>query len=83
MQRRCAVGCVMLGIFGIIESRRFYVDLWPVARLIKEVHLSLSDVSVDHLPAPSMLYVHLKQSKMDHLWQGVTIVLGKPEQFPL
>lgn len=49
----------------------------------KDVHLSLSDVSVDSASAPSMLFVRLKQSKTDQLRQGVTIVLGKTEQFPL
>ena len=49
----------------------------------KDIHLSPSDVSVDHPSAPKMLYVHIKQSKTDQLRQGVTIVLGKSEQFPL
>ena len=49
----------------------------------KEIHLSLADVSVDCSSAPSMLFVRLKQSKTDQLRRGVTIVLGKSEQFPL
>jgi hypothetical protein len=49
----------------------------------KEVYLSLADISVDSPSAPSVLFVRLKQSKTDQLRQGVTIVLGKSEQFPL
>ena len=47
------------------------------------VHLSPADISVDCSSAPSMLFVRLKQSKTDQLRQGVTIVLGKSEKFPL
>ena len=46
----------------------------------KDIHLSLADVLIDQFLAPSMLFVHLKT---DQLRQGVTIVLGKSEQFPL
>ena len=38
----------------------------------KDVHLSLSDVSVDFASASSMLFVRLKQSKTDQLCQGVS-----------
>ena len=45
----------------------------------KDVHLSLS---VDCLSTSRILFVQLKQSNTDQIWQGVTIVRGKSEQFP-
>ena len=47
------------------------------------VHLTVSDVSVNDSKSPSMMFVRLKQSKTDQLRKGVTIVLGKTERAPL
>ena len=70
-----------LAFFGFLRVGEFTS---PSGTLFdKEIHLSLADVSVDCSSAPSMLFVRLKQSKTDQLRRGVTIVLGKSEQFPL
>ena len=40
-------------------------------------HLTFKDMAVDRLDSPSMVRVHLKQSKMDPFKFGVDIVVGK------
>ena len=45
------------------------------------VHLTVSDVSVNDSKSPSMMSI--RQSKTDQLRKGVTIVLGKTERAPL
>ena len=70
-----------LAFFGFLRVGKFTSP--ADTSFDKDVHLSLSDVSVDCSSAPKMLFVRLKQSKTDQLRQGVTIVLGRSEQFPL
>ena len=48
-----------------------------------DVHLSVSDVSVNNTHSPSMIFIRLKQSKTDQLRKGVTVVLGKTNKPPL
>ena len=40
-------------------------------------HLSFCDVAVDNLSAPSVLQVHLKQSKTDQFRRGIDVYIGK------
>ena len=40
------------------------------------VHLSWGDVAVNDSKSPTMLRVHLKQSKCDQLGKGVDVVVG-------
>ena len=54
-----------------------------ISQFDDKVHLSVADVSVDRLDAPSMAFVCLKQSKTDQLRKGVTIVLGRTNKSPL
>ena len=39
-------------------------------------HLSLSDLSVERLPNPSLIQFTLKSSKMDPFRRGVKVVVG-------
>ena len=43
------------------------------------VHLNLSDVSVDNLERPTMLRISIKQSKTDPFRKGVDLFLGKTD----
>ena len=68
----------------------FFAFLWVgeftapgISQFDDKVHLSVADVSVDRLDAPSMAFVSLKQSKTDQLRKGVTIVLGRTNKSPL
>ena len=70
-----------LAYFGFLRVGEFTCP--TVNSFDGNIHLSPADISVDCSSAPSMLFVRLKQSKTDQLRQGVTIVLGKSEQFPL
>ena len=56
-----AAGC--LAFFGFLRVGEFTSP--ECNSLDKDVHLSLSDVSVDRSSAPRMLFVRLKQSKTD------------------
>ena len=42
-----------------------------------QLHLSFSKVAVDSLSAPTVLQVHLKQSKTDQFRQGIDVFVGK------
>ena len=44
-----------------------------------DAHLSLADISVDSRTTPSMIQVHIKQSKTDPFRQGVHLCLGKTD----
>ena len=54
-----------------------------VNKFDSEADLALADVSIDSSHSPSMVFVHLKQSKTDQLKRGVTIVLGRTNKVPL
>ena len=45
-----------------------------------EAHLSLSDITLDRRHSPTMMCIHIKQSKTDPFRQGVHIYLGKTHQ---
>ena len=70
-----------LAFFAFLRVGEFTAS--GVSRFDDKVHLSISDISVDHLDAPSMVLINLKQSKTDQLRKGVTVVLGKTNKSPL
>lgn len=77
-----AVDCGMPGIFfGFLRVGGFTAP--GISQFDSKVHLSVVDVSVDHIHSPSMVFVSLKQSKTDQLRKGVTIVLGRTNRSPL
>ena len=43
------------------------------------VHLNLSDVAIDNHQSPSVVWLHIKQSKTDPFRQGVEVFLGRSE----
>ena len=45
-----------------------------------DIHLSPRDILVDNPQHPSVMYVTLRQSKIDQFRKGVTLVLGKTDQ---
>ena len=71
------MGCLLYCFFGFLRCSEFTVpskkDYDP------ESHLSLADISVDSRIAPSMIRIHIKQSKTDPFQQGVHVCLGKTD----
>ena len=46
--------------------------------VITKIHLSLADLAVDKVLAPSVISIQLKRSKTDQVMKGVKLVIGKP-----
>ena len=67
-----AAACV--GFFGFLRAAEFTVH--TLQGYDPEVHLSLQDVAIDSHSSPSVVRLHIKQSKTDPLRQGVDIFLG-------
>ena len=62
------------GFFGFLHGGKFTVPT-PGA-YDNQVHLNLDDLAIDSLTAPSMVRVHIKQSKTDPFRQGTKVYLG-------
>ena len=63
------------GFFGFLRAGEFTV---PSAQAYDpEVHLNLGDMAVDSHVNPTLIRLHIKQSKTDPFRQGVDIYLGK------
>ena len=45
----------------------------------QKLHLSWGDVAIDSHTAPSIIQIHLKQSKCDQFGRGADIILGKTD----
>ena len=69
---------VCTGFFGFMRAREFTVS--SVAAFDASVHLAPQDVSIDSHVTPSVVRIHLKQSKTDPFRQGVNIFLGRSKQ---
>ena len=75
-------GCMLwaaatLCFFGFLRSGEITVP--DDSSLDDSAHLTFKDVAVDRLESPSMVRVHLKQSKTDPFRLGVDIVVGEAE----
>ena len=70
-----------LAFFAFLRVGEFTTP--GVAQFEEKIHLSVSDISVDRLDAPTMVFITLKQSKTDQLRKGITIVLGRTNKTPL
>ena len=70
-----------LAFFAFLRVGEFTAS--GVSQFDDKVHLSISDISINRLEAPSMALINLKQSKTDQLRKGVTVVLGKTNKSPL
>ena len=67
-----------MAFFGFLCSSEFTV---PSQHCYDpETHLSLSDITLDRRHSPTMVCIHIKQSKTDPFRQGVHIYLGKTHQ---
>jgi hypothetical protein len=64
-----------MGFFGFMRAGEFTVTSAQAAD--QDTCLSPTDVSVDNHTTPSMVKVHLKQSKTDPFRHGVNIFLGR------
>ena len=62
------------GFFGFLRAGEFTVPT-PGA-YDNQVHLNLDDLAIDSRTAPSMVRVHIKQSKTDPFRQGTEVYLG-------
>ena len=62
------------GFFGFLRSGEFTVP--SPGAYNKEVHLDLEDLAIDSHASPSMIRVHIKQSKTDPFRKGADIYLG-------
>ena len=59
------------GFFGFLGEGEFTVP--TVQGYDPEVHLNLGDIAQDSHTAPSLIQVHIKQSKIDPFRKGVDI----------
>ena len=64
-----------LGFFGFLRAAEFTTPSW--AEFDKDAHLTIADIAVDSQTYPSIIQVHIKQSKTDPFRQGVFIYIGK------
>ena len=67
-----------MAFFGFLRSSEFTVPAQN--HYDPEVHLSLSDITLDKRCFPTMVCVHIKQSKTDPFRQGAHIYLGRTYQ---
>ena len=72
---------VCLAFFAFLRVGEFTAP--GISQFDNEVHLSVSDVSVNDIHSPLVAFIRLKQSKTDQLRKGVTIVLGRTNKPPL
>lgn len=67
----------LLGFFGFLRSAEFTTP--SAAQFNSLIHLTAADIAVDNRSNPSMLSVHIKQSKTDQFGQGFTLYLGRTD----
>ena len=65
------------GFWGFLRTGEFTVP--SACEYDPSVHLNLSDVAIDNHQSPSVVQLHIKQSKTDPFCQGVEVFLGKSE----
>ena len=64
-----------LAFFGFLRSAEFTTP--SATEFDPDTHLSLNDVVVDCHTAPTLIRVHIKQSKTDPFRQGVFLFIGR------
>ena len=60
--------------FGFLRAGEFTVS--SPGAYDRQVHLNLDDLAIDSHSAPSMVRIHIKQSKTDPFRQGTDVYLG-------
>lgn len=66
------------GFFGFLRSGEFTIQ--SPSSFDPSTHLTLQDVALDDRASPSMICLHLKQSKTDPFRQGTDIYMGKTDK---
>ena len=69
---------VCTGFFGFMRTGEITVS--SVAAFDSSVHLTPQDVSVDSRVTPSVVRIHVKQSKTDPFRQDVNMFMGRPKK---
>ena len=64
----------LMAFFGFLRSSEFTVP--SQSQFDPNVHLCLSDISLDSSHSPQIVQVNIKQSKTDPFRQGITLSLG-------
>ena len=64
-----------MAFFGFLRSSEFTVP--SQSQFDPNVHLCLSDISLDSSHSPQIVQVNIKQSKTDPFRQGITLSLGR------
>ena len=63
---------------GFLRSGQFAIQ--SESSFDPSIHHTLQDMALDNQESPSMLCLHLKQSKIDPFHQGTEIYLGKTDK---
>jgi len=66
-----------LAFFGFLGLSEFTVH--QQSEYDPDTHLSITDIRIDNIMKPTMVYVHIKESKTDPFWKGSTICLAKTD----
>ena len=66
-----------MGFFGVLRADEFTVD--SLQCFDPDTHLTPRDVSVDSRVRPSLISVHIKQSKTDPFRRGTVIYMGRTD----
>ena len=74
-----AASCLAFSVF--LQVGEFIAP--GISQFDHKVHLSVADISVDSLDIPSIVFISLKQSKIDQLRKDITVVLGRTNKSPL
>ena len=64
-----------MAFFGLLHSSKFTIP--SQHHYDSEVHLSLSDITLDRRHLSTMICIHIKQSKTDPFRQGTHIYLSR------
>ena len=66
-----------LGFFGFLRTAEFTVP--SCSKYDPGIHLSLADIAIDSHSKPTVLQIHIKQSKTDPFRKGVDIFIGRSQ----
>ena len=69
------MGSLLYCLFGFLRCSEFTVP--SVHDYDPSAHLSFKDLSIDSRDSPSVIQLHIKQSKTDPFRKGVRLFLGK------
>ena len=70
-----------MAFFGILRSSEFTVP--SQSQFDPNLHLTLSEITLDSRHSPQIIQVNIKQSKTDQFHQGITLSLGRTGHTPV